>query len=331
MRTMLAFFLWLVFLVQTAVAGPSWQAAPEAVVERPAIGEPAGGWWTEAGVYARVHGAHDDVVTVRRLANHAALSVPRLAERIGVPTGGTIDVYLAPSQADFERLQPGAPPEWADGTAWPRWGLIFLRAPSARPGTAEPLEQVLDHELVHVLLGRAFAPKPPPRWLQEGLAQYWSGEIGPQTSRDLASRFFDRDELFSLTELSRGFYGDPVRARHAYAAAADFVSFLAAEHGEEAIPSLIGGMARGAGFEEALRAATGQAPADIEAAWRGRWADPLVFLEVLTSGEVLWGVAGVLAVIGAWRVRRRARRKLARWEREEEWLHAARDPSGWVN
>lgn len=328
---MFAFALWVLFLVQSALAGPSWRAAPDAVVERPSIGAPVGGWWTEAGVYARVHGSPEDAVTVRRLADHAAVSVPRLAHRIGVPTGGTIDIYLAPSQADFEKLQPGEPPEWADGTAWPRWGLVFLRAPSARPGTAEPLEQVLDHELVHVLLGRAFLPGTPPRWLQEGLAQYWSGEMGPQVGRDLATVVFGRDELFSLAELSRGFYGDPVQARRAYAAAADFVSFLAGEHGEGAVRGLISGMASGMKFEEALRAATGEDPAAIEAAWRGRWADPALILEAVTSPDLLWGVAGVLALIGAWRVRRRTKKKLERWEREEEWLHAQRDSSGWVN
>lgn len=347
---MLAFALWLLFVVQTALAGPSMQNAPAAVGERPSVAAPAAGAWvTEAGLYARVHGGPDDRGTVRRLADHAATAVPRLAEKIGVPTGGTIDIYVAPTQEDFARLQPGVPPDWADGTAWPQWGLVFLRAPSARPGTAEPLEQVLDHELVHVLLGRAFAPRTPPRWLQEGLAQYWAGEMGPKVSEDLASMLFGRDDLLSLSELSRGFHGDPVRARHAYAAAADFIGFLASDYGEGAVRGLIAGMARGQTFDEALTTVTGHSVAAVEADWRGRWADPALLLEAVASSNLLWGVAGALALIGAWRVRRRTRRTVARWEREEawlremearerereqEWLRAAREPgvtSHWVN
>lgn len=320
-----ALALWLLFFVRTALAGATWQAAPESFYERPAVAAPVGGWVIEEGQYARVHGGPDDHVTVRRLADHAATAVPRLAKRIGVATGGAIDIYLAPTQEDFERLQPDAPPDWADGTAWPRWGLIFLRAPDARPGTAEPLEQVLDHELVHVLLGRAFAPRTPPRWLQEGLAQFWTGELGPDTTNDLASMVFGRDDLLSLRELSRGFHGDGVSARHAYAAAADFIGFLASEHGEDGVRALIAGMADGRSFEDALQAATGVPPAELEAAWRGRWSDPALILKTLTSAEVLWGVAGVLALIGAFRVRRRTKRKLAKWEREEEWLRLAQD------
>ncbi len=327
---MIAFAFWLLFFVRAAFAGPSWQAAPEAG-ERPAVAAPVGGWWTEDGLYARVHGAPGDAVTVRRLADHAAAAVPRLAHKVGVATGATIDIYVAPSQADFERIQPGAPPDWADGTAWPRWGLVFLRAPSARPGTAEPLEQVLDHELVHVLLGRAFAPRTPPRWLQEGLAQYWTGELGPAVADDLGSMLFGRDELLSLSELSRGFHGDPIQARHAYAATADFVGFLASEHGEDSVRALIAEMARGRGFDEALRVATGRDVADIEAAWRGRWSDPALVLKALASTDLLWAVAGLLAIFGAWRARRRTRRTLARWDREEEWLRMQSIGDTYVN
>jgi hypothetical protein len=82
------------------------------------------------------------------------------------------------SDADFRALQPGQPPTWADATAYPAAGPICLRAPALRSGTDTRLEQVLDHELVHVLLGRAFAPAQPPTWLQEGIARVFAGEVG---------------------------------------------------------------------------------------------------------------------------------------------------------
>ena len=254
-----------------------------------------------------------------------------------MPAGGTIDIYLAPTQADFARIQPDAPPDWADGTAWPRWGLIFLRAPSARPGTAEPLEQVLDHEIVHVLLGRAFALQTPPRWLQEGLAQFYSGELGPKVSEDLMGVVFGRDHLFSLSQLSRGFHGDPIQARHAYAAAADFIGFLGSTYGDDAVQELIHAMAGGAGFSDALATATGSDLATVEAAWGRRWADPALLLKVFTNIELLFGLGAVLIVIGAWRARRRKVRTLTRWEHEErrhdEWVRAMQGPpsSSYVN
>ncbi|MDP2305195.1 MAG: peptidase MA family metallohydrolase [Pseudomonadota bacterium] len=322
---MLAYLLWLYFLVGTALGGPTWRSAPTPMVERPAVAEPAGGWWSEDGQYARVHGGGGDIVTTRRLADHAAAAVPRIAHRLGVPAGGAIDIYLAPTQADFERIQPDTPPDWADGTAWPRWGMIFLRAPSARPGTAERLEQVLDHELVHVLVGRAFAPRTPPRWLQEGLAQYYSGELGPKVSADLTSVLFGRDELFSLTQLSSGFHGGAAQAHHAYAAAADFVGYLGTTYGEDSVGALITEMAAGASFSDALATATGSDLATVEAGWRGRWNDPALLASALATTDLLWAGGGILLILGAWRARRRTRKKLEGWEREEEWLRGMQE------
>ena len=314
---MYALLLWLMLLAQAAFAGATIQSAPRDSTERPAVASPTGGWWAQEGQYARVFAGATDSDTSRRLANHAAAAVPRLAARLGVPAGATIDVYLAPTQEDFDRLQPGVPPEWADGTAWPRWGIIFLRSPHARPGTAAPLEQVLDHELVHVLLGRAFAG-PPPRWLQEGLAQYYAGELGPDTATTLSGVVFGRERLFALNALSRSFYADPLLAREAYAASADFVGFLAGRYGEAAVHRLIDAMAQGASFEAAVPIATGESMVSIEAAWAGRWSDPARWITHLE--DVLWGLAAALVVVGAWRARRRTRATLARWEREEQWL-----------
>lgn len=330
---MSALLLTLFLFLQTAFAGPSWQTAPD-LGERPAVPAPAGGWWSETGLYVNVHGGGDDHATVRRLADHAARSLPSLAARIGVAPGADIDVYLASEQSQFDAMQPGIPPEWADGTAWPNWGMVFLRAPSIRPGTAEPLEQVLDHELVHILVGRAFAPRTPPRWLQEGLAQFWTGELSPKVANRLSTVVFGRERLFSLNQLSGSFYGDPVRAAEGYAAAADFMGFLTANYGDGAVRTLVAEMAGGKQFPEALRVVTGKDMDVVESEWRGRWTSSSAVLQALISTDVLWGLAGGLAIIGAFRVRRRARRTLDRWDREERWVmgrSSASEMDGYAN
>lgn len=326
---MLAWLLTLLMFARALAAGPEIREAP--VLERPEIAAPSGGWWPESGQYATVYAAGADHQVARRLSDHAASAVPTLAARLGVPAGGTIDVYIAPTQHDFEAMQPGEPPEWADGTAFPQWGLIFLRSPGLRPGGAETLEQVLDHELVHVLVGRAFAPAIPPRWLQEGLAQYYAGELGPKIEEDLGSVVFGREQLFSLRQLSSGFYGDQVRARHAYAAAADFIGFVVQRYGEGSVRRLIAEMGDGARFEPALRVATGQDLETVEAAWRGDRLDLAQMFRAAMSSQLLWALGGVLLVIGWWRRRRAARRKLERWQLEDQWMtyDVSRDPRMW--
>ncbi|MFZ5478304.1 MAG: peptidase MA family metallohydrolase [Myxococcota bacterium] len=300
----------LLVLARLAFGGATLEAAPLPLTERPEVAAPVGGWWTEDGVWGRVYASYDDRVTARRLADHANARVPVLAERLGVPAGGLLEIYVAPDQAAFDAIQPGAPPDWADGTAWPLRGLVFLRSPSVRPGTAEPLEQVLDHEIVHVLVGRAFAPRVAPRWLQEGLAQYATGELGPETVDAMGGPM-------SLAAVTRGFHGDPLEARRAYAASADLLAFVAGRHGEDAVRRLLAEMAAGRELDEGLRAATGAGVAEIEAAWQARWSDPSLWVRALAREELLWGGAAGLFVLGWWKRRARAQRRLQRMAEEE--------------
>lgn len=306
-----------------AVAAPAsastpaerWEPAPDSAV-RPTVEARAGGWRTETGLYADVHGEWSEQSTLTRLANHAASALPRLAARLGVRPAGPIDVYVLSTEADFHRLQPGRTPDWADGTAWPAHGLIFLKSPSIRPGTAAPLEQVLEHELVHVLLGQAFGARPVPRWLQEGMAQFYSGEATWERAIALARNDFGIEPM-PLASITGGFPPDPVRAELAYAQSADFVTWLHGRGGDAALQTLVHRLAAGAPVSEALHTATGLGLAEADAAWRKSQPATSDWYRWLTNPAVWWGSAAALLAVGAYRRRRRGQLKLERWDAEE--------------
>lgn len=305
--------------ISAARAGPTAGVAPDLpdvearFEEAPA---PPAGWVTQRGVTALVHSEARDQETALRLARHAHEAVPRLARELGVPTGRTMHIYLAPTDEVFESMQPGAVPEWADGTAWPQRGLIYLHAPRDRLGGDEPLEQVLDHEIVHVLLGQAFAPRPVPRWLQEGVAQLKARQYSSHQTDALASGMLG-GQLMSLDALTRGFPADPMRARLAYAQSADFVAYLQNMYGDRALQVLIREMSAGEPVGMALNAATGLTVRELEQEWRSRLQRSPMWLKPLVSDTALFTYASLFFVYGAFRVRRRNKETLARWEREE--------------
>jgi hypothetical protein len=276
------------------------------------------GWTRMERPAFEIAGPEKDIDLLERLSEHGERSLPQLAHALGVPIGTTIHVYVADEEHTFRALQPGPVPGWADGTAWPGAGVIFLHHPDLRPGHARPLEQVLDHELVHILLGRALAPAPVPHWLQEGAAQVLSGEAGPDLP-DRIRRGIDRAP--TLAELSRSFPSDAAQADVAYAMSADVVIWMQAEHGRSALKRLVAEAARGQDMVGALRDITGLGPDELEKAWRSRWTSWLpswLFSSQLM--DTLWVAASVAALLfGAARWTGR-KRKLSTWRDEHQAL-----------
>lgn len=274
-------------------------------------------WSVVEGHHARIHHDPADHALALDLARHAAASVPAFADRLGIAAGPTIDIVLAHTQEQFDDLQPGSPPDWADGTAWPSRGLVFLRANRIRPGTEEPLPVVLDHEIIHILMGRAFDDQPVPRWLQEGVAQVWARQFTAATTETLAKGLLGRD-LLSLSDLASGFPADPVQARLAYAQSADFVAWLQNEHGPQAIPTVVHRMAGGASFGMAMREATGLTTSELDAQWRSRLESSGLWLTPLLSETAFLGVGSVVLLVGGVGVLRRRREQMAHMAAEEE-------------
>ncbi len=308
-----------------------WVSSPQPVEEVPPPPLPAG-WIAVRGPFLVVHGRPEDRPQLTRLARHGARSLPRLAQELGLPLGHTVHVALPTEQVQFRQLQPGAPPHWADGTAWPQHGWIFLRHPRLRPPGATPLQTVLDHELVHVLMGRAFDPNRAPRWLDEGTAQVFAGELTPDTTRRLARGLIGRD-LYTLQELDWGFPRDRAGAQLAYAQSADFVAFFRAEYGDDAFRVLLRELSKGAEIQGAVRVSTGLFLEDVDQAWRSRLSRPRLVLSALGAVDTVWFLTGVLGFFGVIVVhirQRRRRRRIIEEERLEEALVEALREQGRV-
>lgn len=303
-------------LVQPDASAAEWAVRKEAEWPEWHLPAPRADQMEVGGVHLDLIGPRNEEATMLRLSRHASKRLPELAKELGVPIGSRIQVVLAGTQREFRDTQPGRVPGWADGTAWPTVGLIYLKRPGIRGGGQKPLEQVLDHELIHVLLGRAFLPYRPPQWLQEGVAQVFANEVGPENTERLARGMLNRD-LHTLDELVSGFPADPQGAELAYAETADFVIWMMQEYGPETIPALIKHLAQGKPASAAIRESTGEFYREVERKWRSRltsgvplWGGPL-------SEDGLWIVAAFMLAVGGFRRRREIRSRIEEMGRDE--------------
>src|SRR5690606_37380675 len=96
-----------------------------------------------------------------------------------------------------------------------------------------------------------------------------------------------------------------------YAQSANFVSFLAGIDDGAPFHRLVALMSEGTPFADAVVAAYGQPLLVHELAWKRTLRARFGWLPVLFDHELLWAWAALLAVIGAWRIRRRKLRRLA--------------------
>ncbi len=208
-------------------------------------------------------------------------------------------------------------PPWVAGYARPERGeLVLLPARSPRfPDSS--LEDLLRHEVAHVLVGRASGQQPLPRWFHEGVALIAGLAWGLEEQTRLASVLL-RGGQVPLSEVDRRFGGSEAEVRSAYTLAGAFVRDLLRQHGREVVGAILSGVAAGLPFEEAFARATGTTLAAAEATFWERQTFWYRWVPFLSSSVVLWILITLLAL---WAIRRRRRRdaaRLAAWEVEEE-------------
>jgi hypothetical protein len=277
-----------------APAGEGWEALRS---------EPATFWFRE-----RAGDRAGDRKAAEALAAVAAAAADRVTLRTGLPVPRHVDVVLARDPTVFGESQPSLPPDWAAGTAWPERGEIYLR--TGLPGRfGSDLDAVFLHELTHVALGRAFLPREPPRWLNEGLASFVAGEMSPEDHAILL-RAAVSGSLLPLSRITGTWPAAAGHARLAYAQSVDFVAFLASR-GTGALEELVRRTAAGEATDAALAAAAGQDLRELEKAWRGRITFWHAWMPLLGGSGTIWGLTSLLFVMAGWKKRRQIRRRMA--------------------
>jgi hypothetical protein len=246
--------------------------------------------------------------------------------------GPPIRVIVAPEGSEPARLVP----PWVAGYSLSGRGLIVVMPRRVPTYPDSSLEDLVRHEVAHVLIARASGNRPLPRWFHEGMAMIAGGSWGFDDRSHLALALLV-DRPVSLAELEQRFAGGQGEVNRAYAIAGAFVRDLFERYGSGAAPAILAGVARGLSFEDAFRAATGTTLAAAESSFWSRQTLWYRWVPVLTSSLTLWLLVTLLAL---WAIKRRRARDAALrrlWDAEEERLRlaaAARAETGgdeWVN
>jgi hypothetical protein len=228
--------------------------------------------------------------------------------------GPPIRVQLVPEGSPAARSVP----RWIAGYALGAAAQVVLfpaRAPSYPDSS---LDDLLRHEVAHVLAARAAGGRHLPRWFDEGLAMIAGNDASrggiDDGARLTLAMLLDRD--LPLAGLDSRFAGSERQVAAAYAVSGAFVRDLVQRHGAQAPGIILAAVREGDDFPAAYLAATGTPLAAAEAAFRDRHSLQR-WLPLVTSSTVLWlGITALALYAMALRRRRDEARRVA-WDEEE--------------
>lgn len=263
------------------------------------------------GPELRIEAPEELAPIATRIARLDPATLREIVRLVGLSDAGPpITVVLAPERSDLARSTP----DWIVGFARSGDSLIVLFPARSPSYPYDSLEDVLRHEVAHVLISRAAGQSEVPRWFHEGLALSAERPWGLE-DRTRVVFALTRTRL-SSARLDAAFNGGRGEQARAYAVSGALVRDVLRRHGRESAARLLSRMAAGDRFDDAFLRATGHTRAESEDLfWRDSWWYQAVPL--LTSSVVLWIGVTFLALF-AIRTRRERRAELRRrWEEEE--------------
>jgi hypothetical protein len=149
-------------IIVLILAAAAVAEAPWLTYREPSAGEPE--------IVIQYHRHNQlDLAPLRDLIIHSRERFFTLADTV---LEVTIHVLAASTQREFSEITRGMIPDWGAAVAVPGERLIILALNA--PGIA--LEEIVPHEVSHVLLGVLSQQDRVPRWFDEGLAMRLAGE-----------------------------------------------------------------------------------------------------------------------------------------------------------
>jgi hypothetical protein len=179
----------------------------------------------------------------------AQQALGRLAEDTGAHPEKTVKLYIYANAQDL-RGSMIFPQEWTGGVAFTRFGIISI---GIAPDSLNWGKRAIAHELTHLVIHQVTLNpySELPNWLNEGLAMYTEGLLGPEFTSVL-NRAIAEDSLISVRSLSSPFSALAEQSILSYAQSYSLVEFLISNYGQGKMFELLNTFRQGTTYDGAL-------------------------------------------------------------------------------
>ena len=242
----------------------------------------------------------------------------KLSSEFQIQLNDSITVFLAPSQKIFQQVVGQSIPKWSNGVASPYTNVIVLKAPSWMPPETDN-RAIVVHELTHLFVNKATKGQPIPRWLNEGLAVYYSGEkafaSGSLISKALITKsLIELSDIDDVLEFHRG------KAQLAYQQSYLAVVFLIDQYEMPVVKEILFQISQGKNSNEAFLEVIGIDLWDFEDEWIEYVQKKYRWNFLIDFDTYFWIFLVLLFILIFLFIKRRNRKTVQRWEYEESEL-----------
>lgn len=258
--------------------------------------------------------AAQDVQYVRQAAEILAEAYEEIIYDLHIAKADSFYVYIMPTRKSFQEAMRGRLPSWTGAFAHPAYHRMVVKSP--RWHQSDNFRTVLVHELFHLIIHNYLGSRDLPRWLDEGLAIFYSGEEHWKTARAL-SKAIATNSIIPLADIESVLSYHQAKADLAYQQCYSAVSYLLSTYDIEAVRHIIVGLKKGESLQQCFLPATGSTLSDFELEWQQHVRQTHRWFWFYEIDEYIWILIFVL-VIMAFVVRKIRNNKIEKqWQQEQ--------------
>lgn len=238
-----------------------------------------------------------------------------------------VHIFIAPTESGFQRMTQHALPHWSEAVALPSRQQIIVKSPRwHRP--SQQLQTILNHELVHVLTGIATGNIRLPRWFNEGLAIYVSGDLRYIEGKELPNSVTS-GKLLNLAEIDAMLSFHQLQASLAYQESFAAVKYIVDTYSHTTLPKLLANIADTGDFRHGFHKTFGFSTGRFEKEFFNYLEDKYKYSFFLDFENWLWGGMLLLFFFAVALKKYHNRKKIQQWHDEHQEWSSENDFENW--
>ena len=257
-----------------------------------------------------------DSLLIKQLIGRLEENIISIEDFFRHKSSAVITIYVTRSETEYYKYASRAVPEWSQAVAFPAKNLVVLKIISAEDVIESA--RILLHELVHINLAGRLHGKQVPLWLNEGLAQYLSGDLLTFDDKIVLANALVTRKILSFAAIDSLQKFSKVKARLAYIQSKSAVEFFVGRHGLDRLQLLISNSAGYRSINDAFKKTVGYDALDFEIFWYSDLKERYAWMIILNLDSLIWISMGGLAITAIIVIRYRNRKKLRHWKETED-------------